>query len=270
MRLPAVLIAACLAALAVLPVRAAAPTDNRVVDLQLVLAVDISGSMEFREQEVQRDGYVRAFRDPEVLRAITSGPYGRIAVTYVRWAGIFSQETAVPWTIIGSKAEADRFADAIRRVPLYTAPRTSISGALNYSFSAFTQSGVDSDRRTIDISGDGSNNDGPPVGPIRQRILQSGVTINGLPILINPSGVGGNLVSLDAYYQDCVVGGPGSFMIAVKANQDFAPAIRRKLILEIAAAPVAPDPAIPVSSLLPVPRVNCAVVDGANSDTFFP
>jgi hypothetical protein len=262
------------AAAAVLPLRAAAPpaaVDNRVVDLQLVLAVDISGSMEFREQEVQRDGYVRAFRDPEVLRAITSGPYGRIAVTYVRWAGIFSQETAVPWTIIGSKAEADGFADAIRRVPLYTAPRTSISGALNYSFSAFTQSGVDSDRRTIDISGDGSNNDGPPVALIRQRIIQAGVTINGLPILINPSGVGGNLVSLDAYYQDCVIGGPGSFMIPVKANQDFAPAIRRKLILEIAAAPalVAPDPAIPVSNLLPVPRVNCAVVDGANTD-FFP
>jgi hypothetical protein len=239
---------------------------DKYVDLQLVLAVDISGSMDYVEQQVQRDGYVRAFRDPEVIRAITSGPYGRIAVTYVRWAGAFVQESTVPWTVIGSKAEAEAFAGAIDRAPLYTAPRTSISSALDFSFSAFARSGFDSDRRTIDISGDGSNNDGPPVARVRDKIVAAGVNINGLPILINPSSVGGNLVTLDVYYRDCVIGGPTSFVIPVKANTDFAPAIRRKLILEIAAAAVSPEPLVPVSSILPVPKLNCAALDGA---TFF-
>ncbi len=250
------------------PLAASAPAPrsfDNYVDLQLVLAVDISGSMDFNEQQVQRDGYVRAFRDPEILRAITSGPYGRIAVTYVRWAGAFLQEVSVPWTVIGSKAEADGFAAAIDRAPLYTAPRTSVSTALSYANSQFAASGLTSDRRTIDISGDGSNNDGPRVAPIRERILASGVTINGLPIVINPGTVGGGLVTIDAYYQDCVIGGPGSFSIAVKANQDFAPAIRRKLILEIASGPVADDLLIPVSSILPVPKVNCTVVDAGTT-----
>jgi hypothetical protein len=259
MRLPAFAASAVLAVIAVLPLRAAAPFD-RYVDLQLVLAVDISGSMDYSEQVLQRDGYVDAFRDPEVIRAITSGPYGRIAITFVRWAGAFIQETAVPWTIIASKDDAYAFATAIYRAPLFTERGTSISSALSYSFSAFTSSGVDSDRRTIDISGDGSNNDGPPVAPIRERILDAGITINGLPVVINPSGVAGSLVSLDAYYEDCVVGGPGSFMIPIKTLDGFAPAIRRKLILEIAWKPASADPVVPVSSVLPG-KVNCALLD---------
>jgi hypothetical protein len=268
MRLPAFAVSAILAAVAILPLRAATSFD-RYVDLQLVLAVDISGSMDYVEQTVQRDGYVRAFRDPEVIKAITSGPYGRIAVTFVRWAGAFIQETAVPWTTIGSKDDAYAFAAAINRAPLFTERGTSISAALSYSFTTFTASGVDSDRRTIDISGDGSNNDGLPVGPIREKILESGVTINGLPILINPSGVPGNFVGLDDYYRDCVSGGPASFVIPIKTIDAFGPAIRRKLILEIAWAPPL-SPEVRVSSILPVPRVNCAAADRATLNNFFP
>jgi hypothetical protein len=268
----ALAVAVALAVAAVLPARASSPSFDRYVDLQLVVAVDISGSMDYYEQQVQRDGYVAAFRDPEVIKAITSGPYGRIAVTYVRWAGGFIQEAAVPWRIVGSQADAHEFAEAIRNAPLYTERGTSISSALNFSLSAFSVSGVDSDRRTIDISGDGANNDGPPVAPVRERILGQGITINGLPILLNPSGVPGNFVGLDAYYQDCVVGGPGSFSIPVRKIEEFAPAIRRKLILEIAAVPPRElDIAIePVSSILPVPRVNCAAADRSTIFNFFP
>jgi hypothetical protein len=249
-----------------LSVRAATSFDN-YVDLQLVVAVDISGSMDFSEQQVQRDGYVAAFKDPEVIKAITSGPYGRIAVTYVRWAGAFIQETAVPWTVIGSKADAQAFAGAIAGAPLYTERGTSISGALGYSLNVFSRSPYVSDRRTIDISGDGSNNDGSPVAPVREKVLAAGVTINGLPIVINPSGVPGAFVGLDAYYQDCVIGGPGSFMIPIQTRDGFAPAIRRKLILEIAWVP-------PEASIIPVQsvtgKVNCAAVDRPNFNTFFP
>ncbi len=271
MRLPVLAAAAVLAVMSVMPIRAAGPYD-RYVDLQLVLAVDISGSMDYIEQQTQRDGYVAAFRDPEVISAITSGPYGRIAVTYVRWAGAFVQETAVPWMIVGTKAEAESFANAIFKAPLYTERGTSISSALNYAFSSFTKSGVDSDRRTIDISGDGSNNDGMPVGPVREKILAGNVTINGLPVMINPSGVGGApFVGLDDYYRDCVVGGPGSFVVSIKTLKEFAPAIRRKLILEIAAKPpTSVDPVVPVSSLVPAPKVNCALIDRSSINNFFP
>jgi hypothetical protein len=269
MRLPAFAVSAVLAAVAVLPLRAATSFD-RYVDLQLVLAVDISGSMDYVEQQVQRDGYVSAFKDPEVIRAITSGPYGRIAVTYVRWAGAFIQETAVPWTIVGSKSEAEAFSAAIYKAPLYTERGTSISSALTYSLGTFAKSGVESDRRTIDISGDGSNNDGLPVAPIREKILTSNITINGLPVILNPSGVPGSpFVGLDDYYRDCVIGGPASFVVPIKKLDEFAPAIRRKLILEIAWAPPT-NPAVPVSSLVPAPKVNCALVDRSTINNFFP
>jgi hypothetical protein len=269
MRIPALAATAVLAALAVLPLRAATSFD-RYVDLQLVLAVDISGSMDYIEQQVQRDGYVSAFRDPAVVKAITSGPYGRIAVTYVRWAGAFVQETAVPWMIIGSKSDAEAFAAAIYRAPLYTERGTSISSALTYSFGTFAKSGVDSDRRTIDVSGDGSNNDGLPVEPIREKILASNITINGLPVMINPSGVPGSpFLGLEDYYRDCVIGGPTSFVVPIKKLDEFAPAIRRKLILEIAWAPPR-EPVVPVSSLVPAPKVNCALVDRSTINNFFP
>jgi hypothetical protein len=265
MRLRTLWLSAALAAITVLPLRAATSLD-RYVDLQLVLAVDVSGSMDYYEQQVQRDGYVQAFRDPQVISAITSGPYGRIAVTYVQWAGAFIQQTAVPWTIIASRDDALNFAATLSKAPIFSERGTSISGGLAYAASAFDLSSFDSDRRTIDVSGDGSNNDGVPVAGVRDRLVKQGIAINGLPILINPSTVPGSIgFNLDDYYHDCVIGGPASFVIPIKTYGDFAPAIRRKLILEIASIP---------SLIVPVAEtsrgVNCAAAERNQINNFFP
>jgi hypothetical protein len=227
------------------------------VDLQLVLAVDVSGSMDFNEQRVQRQGYVDAFRHSDIAKAIRSGPYGRIAVTYVEWSSAFYQVIVLPWRVIGDEEEVLGFAADLERAPISREGRTSISGALVYAAGAFTVSGLDSDRRTIDISGDGANNDGGPVTPAREQVLKQGVTVNGLPILINPSPMVGGL-RLDDYYKDCVIGGPGSFVIAVTELADFAPAIRRKLVLEIAGLTAPMQPLIePVQLLLPQSGADC-------------
>lgn len=265
MRLRPIVAAALLVAVAALPLRAAAPAVDQYVDLKLVLAVDMSGSMDAHEQQVQRDGYVQAFRDPEVLKAILSGPYGRIAVTYLMWAGAFSQQTAVPWTVIASQKDAMAFAAALSRIRLSTDRGTSISAALLVAGGKFNATPLVSDRTTIDISGDGSNNDGPPVAPVRATLLAQKVTINGLPILINPSGVPGGIgfTGLDEYYQDCVIGGPGSFVIPIKTLADFAPAIRRKLILEIAWEPQHLGVVPVVDAVGAAPRVDCAAADRA-------
>jgi hypothetical protein len=253
-------------AVAAIPLKAATSFDH-YVDLKLVLAVDMSGSMDSREQQVQRDGYVQAFRDPEVLKAILSGPYGRIAVTYIMWAGAFSQQTAVPWTVIASQKDAAAFATALSRIPLRTDRGTSISPALLVAANKFDATPLVSERSTIDISGDGSNNDGVPVAPVRAKVIAQGITINGLPILIDPSGVPGafggiGYTGLDDYYHDCVIGGPASFVIPIKTLADFAPAIRRKLILEIAWLPEQAGGVVPVlDSIGPRPTVDCAAAD---------
>ena len=262
------LISAALVAAAALPLKAATSYDN-YVDLQLVLAVDVSGSMDYFEQQVQRDGYVQAFRDPEVISAITSGPYGRIAVTYVHWAGAFFQQAIVPWTVIGSKADALAFAGQLAKAPYDSQRGTSISGGLLYAASAFDVSNVDGDRRTIDISGDGSNNDGVAVMPVRDRLVRQGITINGLPILVNPSPTPGALYAtgLDDYYHDCVIGGPNSFVVPITTLQGFGPAIRRKLILEIASLP--PSSLVsPVSDTLTTTKVDCAAAERNRINSF--
>jgi hypothetical protein len=255
LQLPAATILA--SAIAIAAPAAASPPATSYVDLQLVLAVDVSGSMDFNEQRVQRQGYVDAFRHQEVLRAIRSGPYGRIAVTYVEWSSAFYQVIVMPWRVIGDEEEVLGFAADLERAPISREGRTSISGALIHAASAFPASGLISERRTIDISGDGANNDGTPVTPARDQIVRQGITINGLPILINPSPMVGG-IRLDDYYRDCVIGGPGSFVIPVTALADFAPAIRRKLVLEIAAAPPPDRPQLePVQLLLPQTGVDC-------------
>jgi hypothetical protein len=265
MRVCTLVLSAAVAVSAALPLQAATSTD-RYVDLQLVLAVDVSGSMDYYEQQVQRDGYIQAFRDPAVISAITSGPYGRIAVTYVQWAGAFIQQTAVPWTVIASRDDALNFAATLGKAPIFSERGTSISAGLAYAGSAFDVSSFDSDRRTIDVSGDGSNNDGLPVAGVRDRLVKQGVAINGLPILVNPSVVPGNIgFDLEDYYHDCVIGGPASFVIPIKVYGDFAPAIRRKLILEIASIE---SPIVPVAE---VSRgVNCAVAERSQINNFFP
>lgn len=221
---------------------AAGPAGNQV-DLQLVLAVDISGSMDYDEQRVQRDGYVQAFRDPQVINAITDGLLGRIAVTFVEWSDADVQYQITPWTIIDGKDSAFGYAAALAKAPLHRARSTSISGALLYSMRLFDQGSFQPIKRTIDMSGDGANNNGLPVLEARDQVLARGISINGLPIMIRSSGFGANtsqdIANLDQYYRDCVIGGPSSFLFTIDKLADFPVAIRRKLIQEIAFNPPA-------------------------------
>src|SRR5512134_227959 len=208
------------------------------VDLELVLAVDVSLSMDADEQRLQREGYVAAFRDPAVHRAIATGALGRIAVTYVEWAGEHAQETVVPWTLIDGPDAARGFADELAVSPPSRARMTSISSAITYAAAQLQGSRFAGLRRVIDISGDGPNNAGRPVVMAREEALAMGVVINGLPILAKEESVSGffDIARLDEYYRDCVIGGPGAFMVPITASEEFAPAIRQKLILEIAGA----------------------------------
>jgi Protein of unknown function (DUF1194) len=205
------------------------------VDLELVLAVDVSLSMDMDEQRLQRDGYVQALRDPEVQKAIASGPNGRIAVTYMEWAGPPSQTVVIPWTIIDSPAAARAVADQLEAAPITRARMTSISAALSFSKSLLASSGARGIRRVIDVSGDGPNNSGFPITGIRDELINDGIVINGLPIVLKRSNSWSmfDLEHLDRYYTDCVIGGTGAFMIPVREPDEFKTATRRKLLLEI-------------------------------------
>jgi hypothetical protein len=203
------------------------------VDLELVIAVDVSLSMDLDEQRLQRDGYVAAFRDPEVHKAIASGPGGRIAVVYFEWAGRPSQQVIVPWTVLDGAAAAQAFADLLEAAPITRARMTSISAALEAAGRLFESSGARGLRRVIDVSGDGPNNDGVPVVPVRDGVIAKGIVINGLPIMLKLATGYFDLADLDNYYTDCVIGGTGSFMIPIKDRSEFRTATRRKLLLEI-------------------------------------
>ncbi len=248
------LLALGMIAMAAMPARA-----ETHVDLELVIAVDISRSMDYEEQQLQRDGYVEALRHPEVVAAIQSGSTGRIAVTYVEWAGPFHQAVVVPWRTVSDQAEADSFAAAVGAAPIVRERGTSISQGLEFSAGLFGISGVDAPRQVIDISGDGPNNMGLPVVPVRDQIVAQGITINGLPIMIRPSFAFGpySIPDLDIYYEDCVIGGPGAFMITVDDMAHFAVAIRRKLVLEIAGA--MPEPRLMRASYRAPPRIDCMI-----------
>ncbi|WP_225767344.1 DUF1194 domain-containing protein [Inquilinus sp. Marseille-Q2685] len=230
---------------------APAAAQDQPVDLELVLAVDVSRSMDDDEQALQRDGYVSALTHPEVIDAITSGVHGRIAITYVEWAGAGSQAVILPWRLIdGAAAARTAAADLSESFGTVMRRGTSISGALLFTVGLFDNNGFEGLRRTIDISGDGPNNAGWPVAGPREMALAKGITINGLPIILKRGGFGGlpEPEMLDAYYRDCVIGGPGAFTVPVRSTAQFAEAIRRKLVLEIAgnapgAIPVAFVPA---------------------------
>ena len=205
------------------------------VDLELVLAVDVSLSMDLDEQRLQRDGYVAAFRDPEVHAAISSGPHGRIAVTYVEWAGPPTQHVVEGWTIVDGPQAAIAFADRLSAAPIARARMTSISTALQFSGRLFESSGARGIRRVIDVSGDGPNNAGVPLVPVRDELVAQGIVINGLPIMLKLATGFFDLPDLDKYYSDCVIGGTGAFMIPIKDRAEFRTATRRKLLLEISA-----------------------------------
>jgi hypothetical protein len=242
---------------------AAAPSDMQV-DLEVVLAVDVSASMDANEQRIQRQGYVEAFRSPDVLHAIASGVYGRIAVTYVEWSSALYQVVVMPWRVLSNQEDMDAFANDLERAPISREGATSISGVLASASRMFAASGFDSDRRTIDISGDGANNDGAFIVPTRDRVLQQGIAINGLPILISPSPLVGN-VRIDNYYRDCVIGGPGAFVIPIQSPSDFAPATRRKLIEEIAMNQARPAEEVQQVQLQVVPPAGLECLAGEQS-----
>lgn len=218
---------------------AALPAQAEIeVDVELVLAVDVSRSMSPYELEIQRRGYAEALTSDEVLAAIGDGFLGRIALTYVEWAGAGSSRVVVDWTLIESRADAERVAEMLTANFSPTLRRTSISGALRVGREAILTNGYTAFRRVIDVSGDGPNNHGRPVLEARAEVLADGIVINGLPLMTR-DGFGGmwNLEDLDVYYLNCVIGGPGAFMIPVYDWSQFAAAVRRKLVLEIAGLP---------------------------------
>ncbi|NVN85082.1 MAG: DUF1194 domain-containing protein [Rhodopseudomonas sp.] len=231
--------------------------DAKRVDVELVLAVDVSYSMDMEELAIQREGYAEALVSKDFLQALKSGPTGRIAVTYFEWAASGDQKIILSWQLIDGPESADAVAAAILKSPIRRASRTSISGAINFAMPLFEQNPYKGLRRVIDISGDGPNNNGMPVTLARDAALEKGVIINGLPIMVKePSFSTMDIENLDYYYEDCVVGGPGSFVITIKDREKFKEAIHTKLVLEVAGRPSE-------SRIIPVadkePRVSCMI-----------
>jgi len=208
------------------------------VDVELVLLVDVSGSMDHEEHTVQRQGYVQALGHPDFVRAVLSGGLQRVALTYVEWAGPDRHAVVLPWTVVADDEDALRVSDFLATAPINFMRGTSISSALDFALPLFDANGFEGVRRVIDISGDGPNNMGPPIVPSRDRVLAAGITINGLPIMIRPSlRAGPASPGLDDYYRDCVIGGSGAFVLPVTELDEMAEAVRQKLILDIAGLP---------------------------------
>src|SRR4051812_37587744 len=227
------------------------------VDVEVALAVDVSYSMDPEEQALQREGYMAAITSREFMHAVSQGMHGRIAMTYFEWAGMHHRQIIVPWRVIDGPETADAFAADIGRARYTRASRTSISGAMLFAMPLFEGSGYRGVRRVVDISGDGVNNNGPPVTLTRDEVLAKGITINGLPILLKrPNASTLDIEQLDIYYEDCVIGGPGAFVIPIKERAQFKEAIRTKLVLEIAGR-------TPERQVVPVaaaaPRVSCTI-----------
>jgi hypothetical protein len=247
-----------LAAAAPSPPRFADRSPSAIpVDVELVIAVDVSYSMDPDEQALQREGYIQALTSREFLRALREGANGKIAVTYFEWAGANDQKVVMPWRLIDGPEAADAVAAEIARAPYRRASRTSISGALRFAKPLFDNSGYRGLRRVIDVSGDGANNSGPLVVPTRDDIIASGITINGLPIMLKRASYATlDIEQLDIYYEDCVIGGAGAFVIPIREREKFIEATRTKLVLEIAGRQ--PEQrVIPASAQ--APRISCTV-----------
>lgn len=200
------------------------------VDVTLVLAVDTSRSMDFEEIGIQRDGYVAALKHKEFIDAVKGGLTGRIAISYFEWAGYVVQGSVIDWQVIETEQDAIAFADKLDARPIGTQRRTSISTAIAQGVSMIIASPFRGRREVIDVSGDGPNNSGNPVTPVRDKAVASGMVINGLALMLRPSDAPDGL---DKYYADCVIGGPGAFVLPVRKIEDFAVAVRRKLVMEI-------------------------------------
>jgi Protein of unknown function (DUF1194) len=207
------------------------------VDVALVLAVDVSFSMDPDELALQREGYIEALTSRPVLDAIKNGMLGKIGVTYFEWAGSGIQYQIADWSIIEDAASARAFVDLLKAAPIRRARRTSITGALDFAFTKLKTAPYRPIRRVIDVSGDGPNNEGGLVSAKRDEILAAGVTINGLPIVYARAVQSSfDIDGLDSYYRDCVIGGPNAFMIAIRAKDQFPQAIRSKILREVAQA----------------------------------
>ena len=240
--------------------RAAQAVDTQAaasVDVELILAVDVSYSMDMDELAIQREGYAQAIVSKEFLQALKSLPNGKIAVTYFEWAASNDQKIIIPWRMIDGPETADAVANEIMKTPIRRASRTSISGAINFAMPLFDENPYRGLRRVIDISGDGANNNGGPVTVARDAALEKGIVINGLPIMVKePSYSTMDIENLDFYYEDCVIGGPGSFVVSIKDRDKFKEAIRSKLLLEVAGR--TPErPIVPVADK--EPRVSCLI-----------
>ncbi|MEX0852148.1 MAG: DUF1194 domain-containing protein [Bauldia sp.] len=241
-----------------------AAADDLDVDLELTLAVDVSRSMDVAEQRLQRDGYVAAFRHPDVIRAITAGAFGRIAVSYFEWSDPGFRAPIVPWTLVASAEDAEKLAATLEAAPIRRERGTSISSGLYFAAGQFDGNGFRGLRQTVDVSGDGPNNMGYPVTSARDVLVRRGITINGLPIMLSRDGDHddeSNIPDLDLYYADCVIGGPGAFMITVDETTRFDTAIRRKLVLEISGLP--PRLILAAETPAPAPRVDCLIGEKA-------
>jgi hypothetical protein len=242
--------------------QSAAKDDAPLVDVELVLAVDVSYSMDMDELAIQREGYAQAIVSKEFLQALKALPNGKISVTYFEWAASSDQKIIIPWRVIDGPETADAVAGEILKTPIRRASRTSISGAIYFAMPLFDENPYRGLRRVIDISGDGPNNNGSPVTGARDIALSKGITINGLPIMVKePSYSTMDIENLDFYYEDCVIGGPGSFVVSIKDRDKFKEAIRTKLLLEVAGR--TPErPVVPVAEKSVVekePRVSCLV-----------
>ena len=226
----------------VLGVAASTARAAEAVDLLLVLASDVTRSVDAQKFQLQREGYARALSDPRVLDTIRSGPRGQIAVAFVEWSGVGNQKLVIDWTIIKDNTSAQQFGSQLAEAQRSFADRTSISGGIDFAVSQLERAPFEARRRTIDVSGDGTNNSGREVTAARDEALAKGITINGLAILserplswnaehTNPPG------GLDNYYRNNVIGGPGAFVLVAQDFKVFGQAIISKLVAEIASAP---------------------------------
>jgi hypothetical protein len=223
------------------------------VDLQLVLAIDVSSSVDFREFSLEIEGYAQAFRHPDVQRAIRAGPTGRIAVIMVQWAGRNQQKVAIDWTIVGDSASADRFAAEIMDTPRLIEGATALGEAVLYAVNLFDEAPFPAPRRAIDVSGDGMNNEGQIVSVARDAAAGRGITINGLAIINEEK-------DLESHYREFLITGPNAFVIVARDFESFTEAVVKKLIREITGELVSEvDPAYPdrVS-----PRIGLAEIPG--------
>ncbi|HWX13451.1 MAG TPA: DUF1194 domain-containing protein [Methylocella sp.] len=209
--------------------------DVPSVNVELVIAVDISYSMDMDELAIQREGYAQAIVSRDFLQALRAGPDGKVAVTYFEWSMSGDEKIIVPWRVIDGPESADAVAAEIMKSPVRRGSSTSISGAINFAMQLFEENPYRGLRRVVDISGDGPNNDGAPVTGARDAALAKGIIINGLPIMVKePSYLTTDIEDLDLYYEDCVIGGPGAFIMTINDREKFQEAIRTKLVLEVA------------------------------------